>query len=58
MENLEIPEIIDTPELSPTQLMPIDVLENSSVTSAVSSKRRRLTFSNSDPSRGTPDKLC
>ncbi|KAG6644350.1 cyclin-D5-1-like [Carya illinoinensis] len=56
MENLKIPKVINSPNLSPTQLRPIGVVENSSVTT---NKRRRLTFSACDQSCGIPDdQLC
>lgn len=58
MENLKIPKVVNSPNLSPTtQLRPIGVVENSSVTT---NKRRRLTFSARDQSCGIPDhdQLC
>ncbi|KAE8057066.1 hypothetical protein FH972_013787 [Carpinus fangiana] len=59
MEKLKITNVVNSPELSPTQSRPIDVLEISSVTSALSNKRKRLTFSTCDRSCGLPgDKLC
>jgi hypothetical protein len=59
MEKLKITNVVNSPDLSPTQSRPIGVLEISSVTSALSNKRKRLTFSTSDRSCGLPgDRLC
>ncbi|XP_059461505.1 cyclin-D5-1-like [Corylus avellana] len=59
MEKLKITKVVNSPDLSPSQSRPIDVLEISSVSSALSNKRRRLTFSTCDRSCGLPgDKLC
>ncbi|KAG2699006.1 hypothetical protein I3843_07G172700 [Carya illinoinensis] len=54
-EILKIPKAVNSSDLSPTQSRPIDVLEKSSVTSAVTNKRRKLTFSTCDQSYGIPD---
>ncbi|KAF5739471.1 putative cyclin d [Tripterygium wilfordii] len=47
MQKLEIPEF-EKPPLLPSDLSPIDVVENSSVTFVIGTKRRRFTFSDSD----------
>ncbi|KAG6705420.1 hypothetical protein I3842_07G178200 [Carya illinoinensis] len=54
-EILKIPKAVNSSDHSPTQSRPIDVLEKSSVTSAVTNKRRKLTFSTCDQSYGIPD---
>ncbi|XP_041016642.1 cyclin-D5-1-like [Juglans microcarpa x Juglans regia] len=55
MEILKIPKAVNSSDLLPTQSRPIDVIEKSSVTSAVTDKRRKLTFSTCDQSYGIPD---
>lgn len=41
-------ECLKSPDLSPTQMKSMDCSENSSVTSTIASKRKRLNFSNCD----------
>ncbi|KAJ9166327.1 hypothetical protein P3X46_021101 [Hevea brasiliensis] len=56
MENLKTPKLVNSQDLSPAaQLNPIDVLENSSVTCANGTKRKRLAFDNSDKNFGLTD---
>ncbi|KAK9271361.1 hypothetical protein L1049_026951 [Liquidambar formosana] len=56
MQELDIVKLqIPSPDLSPTHLGRNDVIENSSITCAVSTKRKRLTFSGCDQNCGMPD---
>ncbi|EEF52290.1 cyclin-D5-1 [Ricinus communis] len=54
MEKHGTPTFVNS-DVWPTQFRPMSVLENSSVTSAISSKRKRLAFSDSDQNYGLPD---
>lgn len=60
VEKFKIPKVVISPDLSPTQMGPNDVLDNSLVTSAVSNKRKRLALNTSDQSCVIPDdkRLC
>ncbi|KAA0064442.1 cyclin-D5-2-like [Cucumis melo var. makuwa] len=48
-------DCLKSPDLSPTQMKPLDCSENSSVTSSIASKRKRLNFSNLDEKCGVAE---
>lgn len=50
MQKLDIPKSVNSPDLSPTRLRAINVLDDSSSSAAVFTKRKRLTFNRSDNS--------
>lgn len=55
IEKLKMRKSIVSPDLSPTHLRTPNVLNCSSVSSAVSTKRKRLTFNDSDQSSDRPN---
>ncbi|KAK6277604.1 hypothetical protein POUND7_017927 [Theobroma cacao] len=61
MQKLDIPKSVNSPDLSPTRLRAINVLDDSSSSAAVFTKRKRLTFNKSDNSGHdipTEKRLC
>ena len=60
MDKLNIPKSVNSPALSPTRLRAISVLDDSSSSAAVCTKRKRLTFNRSDNSHDIPNekRLC
>ncbi|XWS24121.1 hypothetical protein CRYUN_Cryun28dG0073600 [Craigia yunnanensis] len=60
MEKVNIPKSVNLPDLSPTHLRAINVLDDSSSSAAVCTKRKRLTFNKSDSSHDIPNekRLC
>ncbi|XVF36409.1 hypothetical protein REPUB_Repub19eG0056200 [Reevesia pubescens] len=55
MEKLNMPKSVNSPDLSSTHLRAINVLDDSSSSAAVCSKRKRLTFNKSDNSQDLPN---
>ncbi|OMO64460.1 hypothetical protein CCACVL1_21737 [Corchorus capsularis] len=60
LEKLDIPKSINSPELSPTNLRATNVLDGSSSSTSVGTKRKRLTFNKSDNNQDIPNekRLC
>lgn len=54
-EKIKLSESILSPNLSPVRLKGADVFGSSSVSSAVGTKRKRLTFDDYDQNHGMPD---
>lgn len=52
---IKLPHYILSPNLSPVQLKEADVFGNSSASSAVGNKRKRLKFNDSDQTYEMPD---
>lgn len=55
MQKLEMQNSVKSPDLSPNPLSITNGLDSSSVSSAVSNKRKRLTFDDSDQSCDIPN---
>ncbi|XVE55767.1 hypothetical protein DITRI_Ditri03aG0184000 [Diplodiscus trichospermus] len=60
MQKLNLPKSVISPDLSPTHLRAINVLDDSSSSAAVCCKRKRLTFNKGDNSPDKPKqkRLC